>query len=254
MNSIYEQIVIIENGNQKAVLCTIIATKGSSPRKVGAKMIVFENASIFGTIGGGALEKKVIEEALKVLETNLPVIVSHNLVKELEMCCGGTVELFLEPIMNKKKLLIFGAGHIGNSLARFAYELDFKVSLIDERIELFENIGTEINCMIENHVSAIEKSTFDSNTYVVIVTHDHAFDREILALCSKRNPAYIGMIGSQRKVEVAKKMLLSSELLDENEISKVDMPIGIDISAKTPQEIAISILAKLIELRNSTEN
>ena len=103
MSSLYQKIIDIENGSGIAALCTIIATKGSAPRKTGAKMLVYKNGSIDGSIGGGALEKKVIGQALEVLKNNSAKIVIHNLVTELAMCCGGTVELFIEPVMSKKK-------------------------------------------------------------------------------------------------------------------------------------------------------
>jgi xanthine dehydrogenase accessory factor len=255
LQGIYSKIIEIENSNNKAVLCTIILSKGSTPRKVGAKMLVYENGTIFGTIGGGALEQKIIQEALSSIENDKSKIVKYNLVKELEMCCGGIVEIFIEPIMNRKKIFIFGAGHTGKALAKFAIKLDFNVLLIDERNDAFEDINPDDGIQIkqENHITAIGKLNFDENTYCVILTHDHAIDREILSLCSKKKNAYIGMIGSERKVEIAKKMILSNELLTENELKNIDMPIGIKINAKTPEEISISILAKLIELRNSAK-
>ena len=250
--SIYQKVGEIENSNTKAVVCTIISTKGSTPRKIGAKMIVFTTGKILGTIGGGALEKKVIEQAQETIKTTLARIVSHNLVSELGMCCGGTVELFLEPIMNKKKLYIFGAGHIGIALAQFSKNLDFNVTLIDSRTEMFEDFDcSEIEINQEHHSNAITQLVFDEHTFVVILTHDHAYDREILALTSQKKTGYIGMIGSKRKVEIAKKNLLASKLITVAEILKVDMPIGLEINAKTPQEIAISILGKLIHVRNS---
>lgn len=238
----------------RVALCTVIATKGSAPRKTGAKMLVYDNGSIDGSIGGGALEKKVIEQALEVLKNNLPKIVTHNLVNELAMCCGGIVELFIEPIMNRKKLFIFGAGHCGKALAKFAPDLDFEISLIDERYDAFEGIDLP-GCTIiqEHHATAIEKLSFDENTFVVILTYNHSYDREILALTSKKSHAYIGMIGSERKVAIAKKNILTSGILDEQQVKEIDMPIGLDIKAITPQEIAISILAKLIEVRNKKQ-
>lgn len=251
MRGFYNKIIEIENSNKKAVLCTIISTKGSTPRKTGSKMIVYENGSIVGTIGGGALEKKVIEQSLEIFKLTKGIVVSHNLVNELGMCCGGIVELFIEPIMNKKKVYIFGAGHIGKWLAKFAIDLDFNVTLIDERLDEFINFDLPQCATIQHHhTTAIEQLTFDENTCVVIVTHNHAYDREILALTSKKKNAYVGMVGSKRKVEIAKKLLISPALLNIDEVEKVDMPIGIDINAITPEEIAISILAKLIEVRN----
>jgi xanthine dehydrogenase accessory factor len=251
LNRLYEKIIQIENSNQKAALCTIVSTQGSSPRKTGAKMLVMVNGTIVGTIGGGALEKKVIAQALESIQNNSPRAVKHNLVADLAMCCGGTVELFIEPIMNRKKLYIFGCGHIGKALAGFADALDFSVSLIDARYDAFEDIPPGNYTFIqEHHIRAIEQLEFDEHTLIVILTHDHAFDREILALTSKKKHLYIGMIGSERKVLVAKKNLVASGIMNENEIAAIDMPIGIDIEAITPQEIAISILARLIDIRN----
>lgn len=251
MSSLYKKIINIENSGFKAALCTITATKGSAPRKIGAKMLVYNNGSIEGSIGGGALEKKVIEQALEVLKNNTAKIVTHNLVTELAMCCGGTVELFIEPIMSRKKLYIFGAGHCGKALAKFAPDLDFDVTLIDERYDAFEGTDyPECTLIKEHHATAIENLSFDENTYIVILTYNHSYDREILALTSKKTHCYIGMIGSERKVAIAKKNMLTSNILNEQEVSEIDMPIGLDIAAITPQEIAISILAKLIDVRN----
>lgn len=255
VSSIYTKIAEIESGLIKAALCTIVATRGSSPRKTGAKMLVYQNSKIYGSIGGGALEKEIINHAIEVIKSNKAKVVKHNLVSDLAMCCGGTVEIFIEPIMNKKKLYIFGAGHIGKALAAFASNLDFQVHLIDERYELFDDVDLpESLKWREHHASAIEKLPFDENSFIVIVTHNHAYDREILALVAKKPHQYIGMIGSDRKVEVAKRNLVGSNLLSNEEINKIDMPIGIDINAITPQEIAISILAKLIDVRNNKLN
>lgn len=251
MSSLYQKIINIENSGVIAAVCTIISTKGSAPRKTGAKMLVYKNGSIDGSIGGGALEKKVIEQALEVLKNNEAKVVIHNLVSELAMCCGGTVELFIEAIMNRKKLYIFGAGHCGKALAKFAPDLDFDVTLIDERYDAFEGIDLPECTLIKNHhATAIETLNFDENTFVVILTHNHAYDREILALTSKKRNGYIGMIGSDRKVAIAKKNMLASNILNEQEVNEIDMPIGLEIEAITPQEIAISILAKLIDVRN----
>jgi xanthine dehydrogenase accessory factor len=251
VENIYRKIIEIENGSLKAALCTIISTKGSAPRKTGAKMIVYKNGKVDGSIGGGALEKKVIEQAREVIKNNAAATVTHNLVNELAMCCGGTVQLFIEPIMNRKKVLIFGAGHVGKALARFATDLDFNITLIDQRYDAFEDfILPGCTCIKEHHATAIEQFPFDENTFVVILTYNHEYDREILALTSKKPHAYIGMIGSQRKVEIARKNMLAGDFMNQEELTKIDMPIGLDISAITPQEIAISILARLIAVRN----
>lgn len=214
-------------------------------------MLVYSDGRIAGTIGGGALEKKVIEEALDVLKRGMPKVVEHNLVNELAMCCGGTVELFIEPIVNTKKLYIFGAGHIGSALADFAYELDFDVTLCDERYEIVVALGERNYKIInEHHTFVMDQLEFDKNTFVVILTHDHAYDREVLALAAQKPHRYIGMIGSERKAAIAKRNLIASSIISEEQANRIDMPIGVDINAITPSEIAISILAKLIDERN----
>ena len=214
-------------------------------------MLVYKDGSIEGSIGGGALEKKVIEQAQEVLKNNEAKTVTHNLVSELSMCCGGTVQLFIEPIMNRKKVYVFGAGHVGKALARFATELDFSVTLIDERYDAFDDIVLPGCTFVkDHHTTAIEQIQFDENTFIVILTYNHEFDREILALTSKKPHGYVGMIGSERKVEIARKNMLHSGFLSEQELKDIDMPIGLNIHAITPQEIAISILAKLIDVRN----
>lgn len=217
-------------------------------------MLVYENGDIFGTIGGGALEKKVIEQAFSCFSTKMAIKVQHNLVNELAMCCGGSVELFLEPLMNRYKLYVFGAGHIGKALAKFARDLEFNVTLIDARIDAFEGFDeAEFVCIKDHHSLAIESLEFDEKTMVVVLTHDHAHDREIVALTAKKNKAYLGMVGSARKVEIAKKSLLANQLMTAQEIAQVDMPIGLPIKAVTPAEIAVSILAKLIQVRSEQE-
>ena len=213
-------------------------------------MLVYENGTIHGSIGGGALEKEAIEKALEVIKKNRPETFSRNLVNDLAMCCGGTVEIFFEPIMNKKRLYIFGAGHVGKALASFAVPLNFNVSLIDDRYEMFEDSSIEfVNEIKENYKIAIPNLIFDENTMVVVATHDHAYDREILALVGNLPCLYIGMIGSERKVEIAKKNLLG-HLLSQEVLNKIKMPIGLPINSNTPEEIAISILAELILVRN----
>jgi xanthine dehydrogenase accessory factor len=253
LKDFYRKISEIENSTLRGALCIIISTSGSTPRKASSKMIVMQDGSIFGTIGGGALEKKVREQALEAIKTKKSAVVDHLLLNELGMCCGGSVKLYIEPIMNKKKIYIFGAGHIGKSLAKLAVHLDFSTCLIDERTDEFIGFDVSQCAVIQQHYAvAIEQLDFDENTYVVVVTHDHAADREIVVLTSKKRNGYIGMVGSRRKVEIAKKMLLSSSLLSVEDLEKVDMPIGIQMNAVTPEEIAISILAKLIEVRNQT--
>ena len=252
MSGIWSKLREIEDSHIQAALCTLIHTSGSTPGKTGAKMIVYAQQGIYGTIGGGSLEMKVIEQAREVIISKKAGIFKHKLLSELGMCCGGTVEIFIEPILNKKKLYIFGAGHIGKALAKFADELDFSVTLIDSRYEAFEDVQNAAWKNLESaHATAINELPFDDQTFVVIVTHNHAYDREILALTAQKPHAYLGMIGSLRKVEIAKKNLLAANIIKEKELTEIDMPMGVEINAVSPAEIAISILAGLIDKRNT---
>jgi xanthine dehydrogenase accessory factor len=138
-----ETVQLLEEWRSKgipAALCIIVQTRGSTPRATGAKMIVFADGSIRGTIGGGELEKSVITQALSVLKSRRPVLHRHDLLHQHNMCCGGSVDVYIEPLMEKQKLYIFGAGHTGHALARHAQQLEFETVLIDDRKEYLEAI------------------------------------------------------------------------------------------------------------------
>ena len=153
--------------------------------------------------------------------------------------------------MKSKILYIFGAGHTGRSLAKLAADFDFEVSLIDDRLDQLDLLNSEAVTKLNTpHKEILPTLSFGENSYVVIMTYDHDYDREILAYCIKHQVAYLGMIGSQRKVIMTKKMFLEKGETTEDELSKIDMPIGIDIHAESPSEIALSILAKLIKVKN----
>lgn len=235
-------------------LCIVVNTKGSTPREAGAKMLVYPDGTIFGTIGGGDLEKKVIERALQVLKSRQPSTFKHDLLHQHNMCCGGSAEIYIEPIMKKNKLYIFGAGHTGHALAKYALNFEFEVVIIDDRKEFLDEIKPDgINKMNIHYSAALPVLPFDEQTYITIMTYSHPYDRDILAYCLKKPSAYLGMIGSQRKVEMTKKMFEEGMIASKEELDKVDMPMGIDIGAKDPDEIAISILAKMIAVKNHVQ-
>jgi len=252
VKNIYEKIIESQKDNKNAVVCTIVNTKGSTPRKVGAKMIVYENGKIFGTIGGGELEKSVIKNALKQIKENEPKIFRHDLLHQHGMCCGGTADIYIEPIMKKNKLYIFGAGHTGQALAKYAANFQFEVVLIDDRKKyLYDCTLSEINKMHLPFGEALKFLPFDKQTYICIMTYNHPIDRNILSFCLKKPFAYLGMIGSQRKVEMTKKIFAEAGICLFEELESVDMPMGLDICAEGPDEIALSIMSKLIVVKNN---
>lgn len=252
MENILFKIAEIKKAGKKAAWCIIVETKGSSPRKAGSKMIVYEDNSIIGTIGGGSLEHQVIKDALTVISSHQPKKFSYDLAEDLSMHCGGFAEVYIEPIIPDLNLYIFGAGHIGNILAKYAGDFGFNIIVIDNRKGMLDQIKIPgIQLIHEDFVNAARMTDFGMNDYIVIVTPKHSSDEEVLAVCAKKTFAYLGMIGSKTKVSLARKRFLEEKILSESELNKVDMPIGVKFNAQTPEEIAISILAKLIDVRNS---
>jgi xanthine dehydrogenase accessory factor len=252
MNNIYLEIDNILKQYRPSALCIITETSGSTPRKATSKMIVFANAEIIGTVGGGAIEKQVIADALQAIEQNIALKKTYKLETDLNMHCGGTMEVYIEPLLQCSNLYIFGAGHVGKALAKFAKDLDFNITFFDWRdINFTEAEALAYHFVKGDYIESIGKANFDKNTYAVIVTPSHEFDEKIVSILGKKPHAYVGMIGSKRKVDGVKKNLLANEGYSEEEIAEIDMPIGIPINVETPQEIAISILAKLIDVRNS---
>jgi xanthine dehydrogenase accessory factor len=252
MNNIYLKIADCYKDRRDSALCIITSASGSVPGKTGAKMIVFSDGSIEGTVGGGAIEKRIIEDALGVIKTQAPLSREYNLRNDLSMNCGGEVAVYIEPLTRPAKLFIFGAGHIGKALAQYTPDFGFETYLIDFRDDLFDKTGPLRYTQVHKpYLEAIHDIPFDRGTYVVIVTPGHSMDEEILAAVGKKPSSYLGLIGSKRKIETLIKKFLQENILSEEDLKRVDMPIGIKFNAITPAEIVISILARLIDVRNT---
>jgi xanthine dehydrogenase accessory factor len=251
MDKIFDKITELQKNRQKAVLCTIVSTKGSAPRKINAKMIVTDDLKIFGTIGGGALELSVIEKAGGILKTGAAQLISYNLTKDLAMACGGSVDVYIEPLFSNNKLYIFGAGHIGKALVGHLINMNFEIFVIDDRDNIFDDWSSVGFTPVTSKFSDfIKNCKFDESSYIVIVTKSHESDREVLKHCIKSRYAYIGMIGSKRKAQEIRKEFVTQGIVSEDEFDRVDIPIGMEIKAEGPEEIAISIAGKLILEKN----
>ncbi len=238
--------------DRSSALCIVVDVKGSSPGKAGAKMVVFSDGKIDGTVGGGAIEQEVIKDALKVIKNQTSQVKDYNLQDDLSMTCGGSVSVYIEPLSKPAKLYIFGGGHIGKFLARYAPDMGFQTTLIDWREDIFEfseNVPYTEVC--KDYFEAINDISFDKDTYCVIVTPNHEMDEDILAAIGKKPAAYLGLIGSKKKIEALTKRFLREDIMTEEELKCVDMPIGIKFRALAPAEIAVSILAKLIDVKNT---
>jgi len=252
MDQIFQKLSTFNRSGLKAAFCLITNTSGSSPRKIGSKMIVYEDGTIDGTIGGGAIEKEVIDIAIEAIKTNKTQNIQYKLKEDLGMVCGGSMDVYIEPILPNEKLIIFGAGHIGKVLARYSSDLGFAVTVVDEREGILNE--TEFpDCTLVNKMftEAINELEFDDDTYIVILTHKHVYDSAILKLVCKKKHYYLGMIGSKIKVAEIKKQFIKEKITTEKEFNNIDTPIGIPIKSETPKEIAISILARLIDSKNN---
>jgi xanthine dehydrogenase accessory factor len=236
---------------KKQPIALVIVTKvlGSAPCKVASKMIVTKQKQIIGTIGGGKLEFQVIDEAVKAIKENEIKEFSYTLGPEFEQCCGGKVELIIEPMNQSPELYIFGAGHIGVEICDILKNTPFNITLLDVRENWNETISIDKSIKFSNVDFDLYKQTINwgPNCYVVILTHDHKLDFEITALALHQQTKYIGLIGSKTKKNKFNNML-RNELNFEPGISPVHCPIGLDLGGNTPKEIAISVAAELLKV------
>ncbi|MDZ7371713.1 MAG: xanthine dehydrogenase accessory protein XdhC [candidate division KSB1 bacterium] len=247
--NLWQRIVEVQASGGKAVLATVVEASGSAPREVGAKMLVFEDGAPEGTIGGGAIEKAVIEECMAAMRDRRPKLLEYELT-ELQMSCGGRVKIFIEPLFSAPPLIIFGAGHVGKAMAAVADLLGFRVTIVDNRPE-FANPRRFPNAekiAAKEYSAALTELEFTPETCLVIATHQHIHDREILEYCVRQPFAYLGMIGSRTKVQQTFKALEEAGI-DRAALQRVHSPMGLAIGARTPEEIAVSVAAEMIAVR-----
>jgi len=256
MPEIYQEIARITAEGEEAALATVVGASGSTPREVGAKMLVRADGSIVGTIGGGSLEAQVIAQAVKLIKQGQPQQLHFNLTAEeggeLGMICGGDTEVFIEPILPSPTLFIFGGGHISLPLAKTGKLLGFKIAVIDDRAKFAnpQRFPEADLILAEDFSTAFSKLEINKSSYIVIVTRGHQYDELVLELALKTKPKYIGMIGSKTKNKAVFSHLLAKGISQE-QLNKVHAPIGLEIFAQTPEEIAVSILAEVIKVRRS---
>ncbi len=239
---------------EEVALVTIVASSGSTPQRVGAKMLVYADGRTVGTIGGGCYEDDAFWKARGAISSRRPESVRYELsddfAEESGLICGGQMEVFIEPIEPAPDVYIFGAGHVGHSLARIAHEAGFRVHVVDDR-EKFANTD-RFAPEVEVHVCDIPEwlaaHQLPPTAYAVIVTRGHRHDLDALRALAPRQLRYVGLIGSRAKVRRVFDALLE-EGLSSSQLRQEYAPIGLDIGAITPQEIAVSILAELIAVK-----
>lgn len=251
MEDVIFQLAEYQQKNMPYVLCIVTEASGSTPRGIGSRMVVFVDGTIKGTIGGGSVELHIRQEAAEVLRTAKPGLFKYQLDKDLKMQCGGQMTIYLEPFYPAPSLFIFGAGHVGRELGSLAVSLGFSVHYIDHRPDIFSEFDPlTAQCHVGSYTGLIPSLPINEQSYAVIMTADHCNDEAVLAELGKIKLKYLGMMGSRRKVAEVSKRLLNSNVLSQAQLDFVDMPIGLDIDAETPREIAVSIAAKLIAVKN----
>ncbi len=254
---IYEEITRLRKEGRRGALATIINVRGSIPSFETAKMLVREDGTIAGTIGGGCVEAEVWEAAREVMKNERPQTLNFNLNNnpkyDTGLVCGGTLEVFVEPILPVSTLYIFGAGHVAFSLYKVARMAGFDVVITDDR-ETYANrerFPDARDIYAEEYEQVMAQLAPNDTSYIVIVTRGHRDDMRVLRWAAETPARYIGMIGSQRKT-IAIYKELEKEGVAAEKLARVYAPVGIDIGAITPEEIAISIVAELIARRRNS--
>jgi xanthine dehydrogenase accessory factor len=244
----------LERG-EAAALVTIVSTKGSTPQRVGAKMLVFGDGRMVGTIGGGCYENDAFGKAREAIQSRRPQLVHYELdddfAQETGLICGGQMDVYIEPIEPSPELYIVGAGHVGFHLAKIAHEVGFRIHVVDDR-EKFANADrfpSAVEIVVDDIPAWIARANLPPHAYAVIVTRGHTNDLEALRALAPRELRYLGLIGSRAKVARIYDALAEDRMSPEA-LARVHAPIGLDIGAVTPQEIAVSILAELIAVKH----
>jgi xanthine dehydrogenase accessory factor len=256
--SIWRLVFDLEEKNEAGVLCTIIHSQGSTPRHAGSKMLVYANGSTAGSVGGGELESKVIAAALDSIENFTPLRLEYNL-SEPERgdpgVCGGSVEVYLEPIIPKPTLVIVGVGHVGRAVAHLAHWLDYRVVVSDDRPEFCnpEVIPEAAEFFPVPFEELADRFDITPWTYFVLTTRSVDIDVPGLPKILDSPAAYIGVIGSKRRWETTRQQL-EDKGVSVDKIDRVQSPMGIEIHAETPEEIAISIMAEIIQIRRREDS
>jgi xanthine dehydrogenase accessory factor len=248
---IYEEVLKLKKQGRASAIATIVECRGSSPQKQGAKMLVRDDGSIMGTLGGGCLEADVVQAAMMTIKNGDPMTLPFELTeREGGLVCGGTVLVYIEPVLLDPHLVILGAGHVVRTLAKLARFTGFRVTVIDDRAEFAnrENIPDAHDLIVHEFERAFEQVPVENGTFIVVATRGHNHDLDAIKAALRTPAFYIGLLGSKRK-----RALLRQSLADggfsPTDIERVIIPVGMEIDSVTPEEIAVSIMAQIIQKR-----
>jgi xanthine dehydrogenase accessory factor len=252
--AVYTAVIRALQRDEAAALVTIIAASGSTPQRVGAKMLVYEDGRTVGTIGGGCYENDAVGKAREAIRTRVPAVarydLSDTLAEENGLICGGRMDVFIEPLDPAPPLYIAGAGHVSRLLAEVATRVGFRVTVIDDR-EKFANrerFPGAADLVVDAIAPWLAAADLPPTAFVAVVTRGHTHDLEAMKALANRPFRYVGMIGSRSKVARIMEALRESGASPEW-LGEVRAPIGLAIGAVTPEEIALSIVAELVAVR-----
>jgi xanthine dehydrogenase accessory factor len=255
---LYKEIVELLSQGKRAAIATVIAGKGATPRKDAAKMLIHEDGGQIGTIGGGSMEAEVCRAARLLIETGKPKLMKFDLTdidpEESALVCGGSMEVYVEPLLPDPILFIFGAGHVSRVVAEAVRPIGFRTVIIDDRAKYAnpDRFPDAEAIYSESWESSFEKLNINRNSHIFIATRAHQYDLICLRFAVQSPATYIGMLGSRKK---AKSLLdqLEKEGIDSCKFRRIFVPAGFDIGSETPEEIAVSIAAELIAARKKTD-
>jgi xanthine dehydrogenase accessory factor len=254
MREVLEAALRADEAGEPAALVTVVSTEGSTPRKAGAKMLVFVDGRAVGTIGGGCVEAEVVRRAHRAIEERTVTTTTFELTPEMGGedggACGGRMHVLIEPIEGRPTLCLFGAGHVAQPLARMAKACGFRVEVADDRARFAsrERFPDADRILVEDFATAASSMTLGRNGYAVVVTRGHKGDTEALRSVLGKGLRFVGLLGSKPKM-VHVLTALEEAGAPSEELAQIHCPVGLDIGAETPEEIAVSILAEMITVR-----
>ena len=252
--AVYEALHQAQTASQAVALATVVSTQGSMPRHAGSKLLAYADGSTVGTIGGGSMESLVIKAALDALETGEPRLETYTL-NNLEDgdpgICGGAAQIFIEPILPAPQLLVIGGGHCGVELAKLGKWLGYRVILSDDRPEYcnptyISGLDEYVVCKPESIPDHVK---IGKDTYTAAVTRGLPVDIQLIPTLLKTQATYIGLIGSKRRWALTVQALRETYNITDADLDRIHSPIGLELQAETPKEIALSIMAEITMLR-----
>jgi xanthine dehydrogenase accessory factor len=258
VREVFEAVLRAEHSGEPAALVTVIATEGSTPQKAGAKMVVYPDGRIVGTIGGGCVEAEMARRARQVIDARRPQMADYDLTPDQAgedgLVCGGRMQVFIEPIESTPTLCLFGAGHVAQPLARMAGDAGFRVEVADDRLKFAnrERFPRADRIVVDGFAAAASQMTLGPNSYVVVVTRGHGGDAEALQAVLGRPVRFVGLLGSRPKL-VHVVSALEERGVPREDLARIHCPLGVEIGAVTPEEIAVSVLAEMIAVRRGVD-